>query len=52
MAVGEELSEARRRLRNRVGRGDADDVETGALAVGDEKGLGLRTLRDQKSRSA
>jgi hypothetical protein len=45
MAVGDEGGEAAARLRRRIGRGDADDVEARRPELGDERLL-------QKSRLA
>jgi hypothetical protein len=53
MAGGEELRQARRRLRDGIGRRDANDVEALALGIGDQRGLELaKRLAAQKSRSA
>jgi hypothetical protein len=51
-AGGEEFAEARRGFSHRIGRGNADDVEAVALAVGDDPGFRLVGVFDQKSRSA
>jgi hypothetical protein len=40
VAGGDELTQTERGFGNRIGRGDADDVEPLALAVGDERRLG------------
>jgi hypothetical protein len=52
LSGSEEFAEMGSGLGNRVRGGDADDVEAFALAVGDEEGLGLARVGDQKSRSA
>jgi len=49
---GEELGEAGGGLGDRVRRGDADDVEAFALAIGNQEGFGRAGVLDQKSRSA
>jgi putative ubiquitin-RnfH superfamily antitoxin RatB of RatAB toxin-antitoxin module len=51
-AVLNEGAQAWRRLRCRVGCGDADRVETLAPAILDEERLGRRRVFNQKSRSA
>jgi hypothetical protein len=51
-AGGEKFAETRGGIRDRVGRGDADNVEAVALAVSDDPGFRLAGVSDQKSRSA
>ena len=49
--LGQKLLQARRRLRNRVGRADTDDIEAVFARGIDERGL-QRCRIGQKSRSA
>jgi hypothetical protein len=41
-ALGQKPSQPFRRLRDRIGRGDADGIEAFAPAIGDERSLGGR----------
>ena len=52
VTLGEEGSEMRGGFGNRVRRGNADNVEALALAIGDQEGFRLVWILDQKSRSA